>query len=138
MKHDALNIGDRYVLTKTITDDMVRRFADFSGDYNPVHMDDAYCREHGLQARIAHGMLVLSFLSTLIGMYLPGEGTVWMSQNIDFIAPVRIGDTIDIAADVTQLGAENALGFNVITLKIRIKNQNAQLVAKGSVKVTTK
>lgn len=138
MKNDELNTGDCYVLTKTLTEDMVCDFADFSGDVNPVHMDDAFCYAHGLQSRVVHGMLVLSFLSTLIGVYLPGEGSVWMSQSIDFIAPVRIGDTVDIAAEITEISAANALGVNIITLKIRIRNQHAQLVAKGSVKVTIK
>jgi 3-hydroxybutyryl-CoA dehydratase len=79
---EEISIGDSYSLKKTITDQMVREFADFSGDYNPIHMDEDFCRGHGLETRIVHGMLILSFLSALIGMHLPGEGTVWMSQDI--------------------------------------------------------
>ncbi len=138
MKYEEINIGDSRSLKKTITDPMVRAFAVFTGDYNPVHMDESYCLSHGLQSRIAHGMLVLSFLSTLIGMYLPGEGAVWMSQSIEFIAPVRINDTVEITGEVSGKSEANALGLGVITLKIKIKNQLNHLIAKGFVKVTVK
>ena len=137
-KYQEINIGDFYTLKKTIPVRIVQEFADFSGDYNPVHMDDDYCRKHGLQSRIVHGMLVLSFLSTLIGMYLPGEGTVWMSQHIDFLSPARIDDTITITAEVISKSDANALGLGIIELKINIKNQHNQFIAKGVVKVTLK
>jgi len=138
MKYEEICVGNYYSLKKTITEQMVQKFADFSGDYNPVHMDDHYCREHGLEARIVHGMLVLSFLSALIGMYLPGEGTVWMSQNIDFISPARIDDTLDITGEVIDKTDSNALGLKIIKLKISIKNQFGSMIVKGNVKVTLK
>lgn len=138
MKYEDINIGDCYTLNKTISEEMVREFADFTGDYNPVHMDDEYCRSHGLQSRIVHGMLVLSFLSTLIGMHLPGEGTVWISQKIDFITPVRIGDTVEIKGEVVSKSNTNILGLKMIELKIRITNQLKHPIAKGSLKVTLK
>lgn len=137
-KYVNISIGDSYTLKKTITETMVRQFAEFSGDYNPVHMDENYCRNHGLQTRIVHGMLILSFLSTLIGMYLPGEGTVWMSQSIDFIAPAKIDDTVEIIGEVSGISDANALGLRIITLKIKIRNQLNALIAKGFVKVTKK
>jgi 3-hydroxybutyryl-CoA dehydratase len=138
LKYEDINIGDCYTLNKTISEEMVREFADFTGDYNPVHMDDEYCRSHGLQSRIVHGMLVLSFLSTLIGMHLPGEGTVWISQKIDFITPVRIGDTVEIKGEVVSKSNTNILGLKMIELKIRITNQLKHPIAKGSLKVTLK
>lgn len=136
--YEEINIGDRCSLQKTITEKMVQEFADFTGDYNPVHMDDDYCKLHGLETRIVHGMLILSFLSTLIGVYLPGEGAVWMTQSIDFIAPVKIDDTIDITGEVVNKTQANALGLNIIELKISIKNQLGQLLTKGIVKVSMK
>jgi acyl dehydratase len=136
--YDEIRIGDRRTLTKTVTETMVREYAELSGDFNPVHMDESYCRSHGLDARIVHGMLVLSFLSALIGVQLPGEGAVWMSQSIEFIMPVKIDDTIDIIGEVSGKSDGNALGLKIIALKIKIKNQLGQLVAKGSVKVSLK
>lgn len=138
MLYEEINLGDSYLLKKTVTAEMVQQFADFSGDYNPVHMDDAYCRRHGLETRIVHGMLTLSFLSTLIGMYLPGEGAVWLSQNIDFISPAKINDTIEISGQVINKTQANALGLQIIELKIRIKNQLGHLISKGTVKVSVK
>lgn len=137
-KYEEINAGDSYLLEKNITDEMVQNFADFTGDYNPVHMDEKYCATHGLNSRIAHGMLVLSFLSTFIGMYLPGEGSVWMSQAIDFVSPVKIGDTVKITGRVIDKNSTNALGLNIITLKIEISNQYGNLVARGHVKVSLK
>ncbi len=138
LRYEEINVGDSYSLRKTITEEMLQAFADFSGDYNPVHMDDAYCQQHGLEGRIVHGMLILSFLSTLIGMYLPGAGTVWMSQNVDFVSPAKINDTIEITGEVVDKTQANALGLKILRLKVRIKNQLGHLLIKGTVKVTLK
>lgn len=137
-KYGDIKIGDSYSLEKTITKEMVDAFADFTGDYNPVHMDDDYCKDHGLGSRIVHGMLVLSFLSTFIGMYLPGEGAVWLSQSIDFLFPVRIDDTIKITGKVIEKTDANALGLETIAMKIEIVNQYGKKTARGTVKVSIK
>ncbi len=110
MKYEQIAVGDRRSLTKTITEDMVGAFADLTGDYNPVHTDEDYCRSRGLEARLVHGMLVLSFLSTLIGMYLPGGGAVWLSQSVDFVSPVAVNDTVEITCEVVNKSSANALG----------------------------
>jgi acyl dehydratase len=138
MTFGEIRIGDSGTLKKTITQELVSEFAALSGDYNPVHMDEGYCLSHGLPSRIAHGMLVLSFLSALIGMVLPGEGAVWLSQSIDFLSPVKIGDTIEITGEVSGKSETNALGLEIITLKVKIRNQLKHMVAKGFVKVTLK
>lgn len=138
LKYEDINIGDRCSLTKRITGQMVQDFADFSGDYNPVHMDEDYCHRHGMETRMVHGMLILSFLSALIGVYLPGEGAVWMSQSIDFISPAKIDDTVEITGEVVHKKEAKALGLKIIELKIRIKNQLGQLIVKGTAKVTMK
>lgn len=137
-KFNKIQIGDCYSLEKYISKEMVQSFSDYTGDYNPVHMDEHYCRLHGIGSRIAHGMLILSFLSTLIGMYLPGEGSVWMSQSIDFISPVLIGETIRITGKVTEKSDTNALKLNIITMKIDINTLSGKKVARGTVKVSIK
>lgn len=138
MKFEEIKIGDSYTLTKTITEEQIQLFADFSGDFNPVHMDDDFCQGHGLQSRIVHGMLMLSFLSALIGMHLPGDGAVWMSQNIDFLKPARIGDTIHITGEVTDRSDSNSLGLKNMRLRIKILNQYDHVLVRGYVKVALK
>jgi len=135
---NIVNIGDSHSLEKKITKEMVQSFADFTGDYNPVHMDEEYCIKHGLEKRIVHGMLVLSYLSTFIGMHLPGKGALWMSQSIDFITPVRLDDTIIINGEVIKKMNANALGLNIIVIKIEIENQHGNKVARGTVRVSVK
>lgn len=136
--YDKIKIGDRYSLEKTISKEMIQTFADFTGDYNPVHMDEKYCLENGMESRIAHGMLILSFLSTLIGMYLPGQGSVWLSQSIGFISPVKLGDTVKITGSVIDKINTNALGLNIIVMKVEISNQSGNKIARGNVKVSIK
>ena len=130
--------GDSYVLEKTITEDMVNSFAKLSGDYNPVHMDEKYCRGHGINGRIVHGMLLLSFLSTFLGMHFPGEGTLWLSNHIDFISPAKIGDSIRIKGTVTDRNTSNVLGLDILEIKISISNQLNKVLARGKVKVCIK
>lgn len=134
----SINTGDSYSFQQEITEKMIDSFAELSGDYNPVHMDKEYCLEHGIGSRLAHGMLVLSFVSTLIGMYLPGEGTVWMSQSFDFISPARIGDVLTITGRVLEKSSNNSLGLGVITMKISVTNQKNAIVVRGTVKVLIK
>ncbi len=132
----GLSIGDSLSFDREITCDMVTAFADLSGDYNPVHMDEGYCRKHGLGSRVAHGMLVLSLVSTLIGMYLPGRGALWLSQKFDFIAPVRIGDKLIVTGMITGKSDENILGMGILDIKVVVKNQNNAIAVRGNVKVS--
>ena len=136
--YDGIRIGDTYSMEKCISEDLVTSFADLSGDYNPVHMDEKYCSDHGLGSRIAHGMLVLSYLSAIIGMHLPGEGSVWLSQSIDFISPVSIGDTVKITVSVTEKTNANVMGLKIIGMKVEVRNQSGNKVARGNVKISIK
>ena len=130
--------GDSVTIQKEISAGMIDAYAAFTGDFNPVHMDEDYCIRHGLKARIAHGMLVMSFVSTLIGMHLPGEGAVWLSQSIDFISPVYAGDTLKITGVVTDKVQGAALSLNMINMKILIRNQSDRMVARGTARVSVK
>lgn len=88
---------------KTVSEGDINSFADVSGDYNPVHMDEAYATGTFFKSRIAHGMLTASFISTVLGTRLPGHGCIYLSQNLRFLAPVRIGDTVKALARVESL-----------------------------------
>lgn len=95
-------------LTKTITDEDIRLFAQISTDHNPVHLDEAYAAETLFKGRIAHGMLTGSLISAVVGEQLPGHGTVYLSQNLKFRAPVRPGDTVTARVTVTAVDQEKA------------------------------
>jgi 3-hydroxybutyryl-CoA dehydratase len=105
---EDLKPGMSAVYVKTVTDADLARFADVSGDFNPVHMDPEYAKTTMFKGRIAHGMLSASFISTVLGTKLPGPGCVYLSQNLKFKAPVRPGDTV--TAEVTVKAVDEARG----------------------------
>jgi 3-hydroxybutyryl-CoA dehydratase len=96
---EDLSVGMSATYEHTVSEADVVKFADISGDHNPVHLDEDYARQSRFKGRIVHGMLSASFLSTVIASRLPGPGTIYLTQNLSFRAPVRIGDKV--AAQVT-------------------------------------
>ena len=91
---EDIEIGMTRYLQKQITDRDIELFAEVSTDRNPVHLDDAYARDTIFEGRIAHGILTASLISAVIGEQLPGHGTVYLSQSLKFMAPVRPGDLV--------------------------------------------
>lgn len=91
---EDMEIGMSRHLWKTVTDEDIEMFARVSTDFNPVHMDDAYAQDTIFGGRIAHGMLTAGLISAVIGEQLPGHGTVYMGQDLKFLAPVRPGDRV--------------------------------------------
>ena len=89
-----------------MTDEDVRKFADISGDYNPIHLDDEFAKDSMFGARIAHGILTASHISAVIGYIFPGPGWIYLGQSLQFRAPVKIGDTVHTAVEVTDTVAE--------------------------------
>ena len=87
-------IGQSAFFEKCITDEEVRKFAEISGDDNPVHLDDEYAKDTLFGKRIVHGILVSSLISKVIGTQLPGNGTIYLSQNLKFLKPVYVGETV--------------------------------------------
>jgi len=103
---EDLEVGMAATFAKTVTDADVILFAGISGDSNPVHMDHEFAKDTMFKGRIAHGMLTASFISTVLGTRLPGPGCVYISQNLKFRAPVRIGDTVRTRVTVTSVDRE--------------------------------
>ena len=89
--------------SKTVTERDVQLFGEVSGDINPVHFDEAFARKTLFRGRIAHGVLSASFISTILGMKMPGPGTIFLGVTIRFKAPVRIGDTVDATCTVREV-----------------------------------
>ncbi|GAB1431519.1 MaoC family dehydratase [Spirochaetota bacterium] len=103
---EELEAGMSASFAKTVTEADIFAFAGLSGDFNPVHINEEYAAASMFKGRIAHGMLSAAFISTLLGMKLPGPGCVYVSQSLKFKAPVRIGDTVNAEAEVLSLNPE--------------------------------
>ena len=100
---EDIEMGMTRYIRKIITDRDIEQFAEISTDHNPVHLDDAYARDTIFEGRIAHGMLTAGLVSAVIGEQLPGHGTIYMSQNLKFLAPVRPGDLVHAEVKVVDM-----------------------------------
>lgn len=103
---DELKPGMSQSVTRTVSDRDIELFAEVSGDRNPVHFDEEYAKSTIFKGRIAHGMLSASYISTVLGMHIPGPGTIFMSATVRFRAPVRIGDTVITSCVVREVNRE--------------------------------
>ena len=122
-----IQIGDQARLTRTITDEMVVAFADLVGDHNPVHLDEAFAATTRFGRRIAHGMLVAGLISTVIASDLPGPGSVYLSQTLQFKAPVYLGDTITVQVKAIKVREDKP----ILTLATTCTNQDGKNVIEG-------
>jgi len=124
-------VGARATHSRTITDADIVRFAEASGDRNPVHLDAAYAARSPFGQRIAHGFLTGSMISAVIGMELPGPGSIYLGQTMKFLAPVHIGDTVTVTVEVIGVREDKRL----ITLRTDCTNQDGVLVLTGEATV---
>jgi len=129
---DQLTIGDSDRFSKTVTDTDIYLFAGVTGDFNPAHIDEAYAQGTFFKTRIAHGMLSAGFISAVIGTRLPGPGTVYMRQTLDFLAPVRIGDTVTATVEVIEKMEDKKR----IRLKTTCVNQEGTRILDGEALVS--
>ncbi len=100
---EDLKVGQTALYARTLTETDIVLFAGISGDNNPVHINEEFASNTMFSGRIAHGMLSAAFISTVLGMKLPGPGAIYVSQTLRFKAPVRAGDTLNVRATVTDL-----------------------------------
>ena len=103
---EDLTVGQSASYTRTITEADVQQFGAVSGDLNPLHFDEDYAKTTIFRGRIAHGMLSLSYVSTVLGTKLPGAGSIFMSSTVRFKAPVRIGDTVTAICTVREINLQ--------------------------------
>lgn len=122
-----IRVGDTAEFSKTITDETVRAFARLTGDHNPVHLDDQYASGTRFGRRIAHGMLTASLISSVLANNLPGEGTVYLSQSLKFVAPVYLNDTVTARITVTGIREDKPIA----TLETICVNQQGEVLIKG-------
>ncbi|MHC1744513.1 MAG: MaoC family dehydratase [Syntrophobacteraceae bacterium] len=121
-----LNIDDSAEFTKTVSESDVYLFAGVTGDLNPAHINETYAQGTFFKTRIAHGMLSAGFISGVIGMKLPGPGTIYIRQELNFRAPVRIGDTVTARVEVLE-----KLEKDRVRLKTTCTNQEGTVVLDG-------
>jgi 3-hydroxybutyryl-CoA dehydratase len=123
-----MKVGDSAQISKTITETVINDFAKATGDFNPIHLDQAYAEKTFFKGRIAHGILSPGLISNVLGNLLPGHGTIYLSQEVKFLAPVRIGDTITARVEVMELIPEK----NRAKFRTTCANQDGQMVVDGT------
>lgn len=128
---ERYEVGQQAWMTKTISESDVYLFAGITGDQNPAHVNEIYARKTRFGRRVAHGMLSAGLVSAVLGMHLPGPGTIYLSQTLRFLSPVYIGDTITAAATIISLDRER----NRAVLKTEAVNQEGKTVLTGEAAV---
>jgi 3-hydroxybutyryl-CoA dehydratase len=126
-----LKIGDKFSTSRLVTDELIRKFADVSGDYNPIHLDEEVAKSTRFGRRIAHGMLSGAFISSILGWELSVRRIVYLSQTLKFTAPVFIGDTVTATATVIRIRDDKP----VVTLETVCTNQNGETLVTGEAAV---
>jgi 3-hydroxybutyryl-CoA dehydratase len=129
---DELKVGDTAEFTKTVSEADIYLYAGVTGDVNPAHIDEVHASSTFFKTRIAHGMLLGGFISTVLGNRLPGYGTIYMKQQLEFLAPVRIGDTVTARAEVVEVMKEE----NSVKLRTTCVNQEGKMVVDGEALVS--
>ena len=123
--------GDSAEITKTIEQADVDAFADLTGDHNPVHVDEEFAKTTRFGRRIAHGMLTASLISSVLANKLPGEGSVYLGQSLEFIKPVFPGDEITARVIVKEIREDKP----IIKLETLCINQRDEIVIRGEATV---
>ena len=124
---DKLQVGDAAEFAKTVSETDIYLYAGITGDFNPAHVNENYAKNTFFKTRIAHGMLTAGFISAIIANQLPGPGTIYLKQELSFLAPVHIGDTITARVEIIELNTEK----NRVRLKTTCSNQDGVMVLEG-------
>ncbi len=124
---DKLKVGDSDEFSKTVSESDIYLFAGVTGDLNPAHINEEYAKNTFFKGRIAHGFLISAFISTVIGTKLPGPGSIYREQQLRFLAPARIGDTITARVEIRDIDIEK----NKITMTTSCFNQDEIMVVDG-------
>ena len=129
--YEEIEVGQEEHFSVTITEEKMTAFREITGDINPLHNDESFAKEKGFNKRVVYGLLTSSFLSTLAGVYLPGEHSLIHTVETEFVKPVFIGDELTIKGTVK----EKDDNFKLIWLKIVIINQKGEKVCRAKMRV---
>lgn len=125
---DKYKVGMAGEFSKTISENDVYLFAGITGDMNPIHIDSVEAGKSMFKGRIAHGILIVGFISNVIAMKMPGPGTIYMEQASRFERPVRIGDTVTAYVAISEIVNKDK---NILKLSTVVKNQHGETVVSG-------
>ena len=128
---NEIKLGEKSEYCRTVTEADVVLFGGVSGDLNPAHFNENYAKDTFFKGRIAHGMLTAGYISTVLGMQLPGPGTIYLGQELKFTSPVRFGDTITATAEAVDINVEK----KIVVFETVCTNQNGDVVLKGKATV---
>ena len=127
LNFNEIEIGDSREFKITITNSMVDEFAKISGDFNPLHVDERYAQTTKFGKRVVHGMLLASFLSQMVGMYLPGKHALYSSQTLEFHNPCFVGNEISVTSKVI----DKSQSTKIIKIESKISNEENKLLLYG-------
>ena len=130
-KFDEIILGTKTKFTVPINESTINEFARISGDHNPLHMDEQYAAKTQFGKRVCHGMLLASFFSRLVGMYIPGKNALYFSQTLNFQTPCFVGDKVTIEGEVI----DKSQSTRIITIKTTAHNQVSKCLVDGIAKV---
>ena len=122
-----IKIGDSFKKERLVTDELVRAFAEVSGDYNPIHLNEEFAKTTRFGRQIAHGMLSGAFISAVLGYEFIEKKIVYLSQSMKFTAPVFIGDTVTTTATITNIREDKS----IVTMDTTCRKQDGEVVVKG-------
>lgn len=120
------NLGDSARLTKTFTLDDVKLFSEISKDKNPIHLEEEYAQRAGFESRIVHGMLVASLISAVVAQRLPGPGSIYLSQTLNFKSPAYIGDEVTAEVEIKDIKKDK-----IYTLRTRCLSKDGKTLVDG-------
>ncbi len=124
---EELQVGDKAYFSKTLSETDIYQFAAVTGDFNPAHVNEVYSQNTFFKKRIAHGMLTLSLVSNILGTQMPGPGTIFVSEAVQFKAPVYINDTIEAVVEIRDINREK----NRVTFEAYCMNQHETVVLRA-------
>ena len=128
---EDIQIGLRESFSVTVTESMMTAFREITGDINPLHTDEEFAKSKNYQDKVVYGMLTSSFLSTLAGVYLPGEKSLIREVEVKMKKPVFVGDELTISGEVTEIMPE----YNIFSMKVEIVNQKGEKVLRGKMQM---
>ena len=131
LNYSSIQIGQTAQFSRLITDDDILQFANLTGDFNPLHVDHEYASKTQFKDRVAHGMLIGSLFSTLVGMHLPGKKSLYLSQSLNFIKPVRAGDEVMVSGEVVS----KVDALQLLVLRTKVFNKAKEVLIDGEAKV---
>lgn len=131
LNYNDIKMGDEFSFERFIDEDLVNKFAALTGDFNPLHVDQKYAEQTEFGGRISHGMLLASLFSTLVGMHLPGEKALYISQESRFRSPLNLNTKVKVEGKVTA----KFDALNMIELQTTIKDEEGKVVVDGLARV---